>query len=164
MSKWCVVATRQARERLASTQLKNQNFSAYFPEISKTSLKGGRHIVHRRPLFPGYVFVEYESEVGRWRSINGTLGVKYLLMQNEKPSLLPEGFIELLRGNMNEDGTIAQYRFLMAGDNAAIVTGPFANQVGKLLSVDDKGRVAILLELLSSKRPVKTRIENLMPA
>ena len=164
MSKWCVVATRQARERLAFTQLQNQNFSVFCPEINRTVRKGGRQVVHRRPLFSGYVFVEFESEVGRWRTINGTFGVKHLLMQNEKPSLLPVGFVELLRGNTNEDGTIARHRFLTPGDNAAIVKGPLANQVGKLLSVDDKGRVAILLELLSSNRSVKTRIENLIPA
>lgn len=163
MSKWCVVATRQARERLASTQLANQNFSVFMPEINKMGYRAGRQVELRAPLFPGYVFIEFENNVARWRSVNGTLGVRTLISQNEKPSLLPEGFIETMKANLNNDGTIARHRFLQPGDMAAVLAGPLANQIGKLLEIDAKGRVEILLQLLSSKRSVKTRIENLMP-
>ncbi len=163
MSKWCVVATKQARERLASTQLENQNFSVFMPETKKVGLRAGRQVEQRAPLFPGYVFVEFEDSVARWRAVNGTLGVRALISHNEKPSLLPEGFVETMKANINNDGTIARHRFLEPGDMAAVLAGPLANQIGKLLEIDTKGRVEILLQLLSSKRPVKTRIENLIP-
>lgn len=159
-----MVATRQAKERLACTQMNNQGISAFLPLIKRTAVLGARRSIVRKPLFPGYIFVEYVESASRWRSINSTLGVKYILMQNEKPSVLPEGFVEFLLDNRSEDGVIEQHRFLKAGDQAAIAMGPFANKVGKLLDVDSKGRAAILLSLLSSTKPVITRIENLVPA
>jgi len=161
--KWSVVATKPARERLACTQLKNQGFEVFFPEIRKIILRGGLERALRKPLFPGYLFVAYEEDATRWRSINGTLGVKNLLMQSQKPGVLPSGFVEALQENCSDDGLVAQYRFLSVGDKASIASGAFATHIGKLLEVDAKGRVAILLNLLASERRVVTRLENLTP-
>lgn len=134
------------------------------PEVKSTTFRAGRRRQRRVSLFPGYVFIEFENQPARWRAVNGTLGVKYLMMQNEKPALLPESIVETLRANLDEDGTVARHRFLAPGDKAAVIIGPLANQIGKLLEIDANGRVKILLELLSSKRAVNTRIENLIPA
>ncbi len=44
------------------------------------------------------------------------------------------------------------------------MSGPFAGHVGKLAKLDDRGRVRVLLELLSTEVPVETKITNLLPA
>jgi len=77
---------------------------------------------------------------------------------------LPIGFVEHLRDMSDDDGKISFETGLGIGDKVVLLGGPFAERIGTILSLDGKGRVKLLLELLSSQVPVETRADNLMPA
>ena len=105
----------------------------------------------RRPLFSGYVFVRLDPEVVRWRSINGTMGVMHILTSNGGPQPLRNGFIDALRAR-EVDGVIAvppaHYEI---GEAVEVQDGPFASQIGTILSADRSGRVRLLMELLGGE-------------
>ena len=67
---WYVAQTLHHREKLAELQLKPE-VPDFFPRFRKTV----RHARQLRnviaPVFPGYIFVSFNSERDRWRSING---------------------------------------------------------------------------------------------
>lgn len=76
---WYVAQTLHHREKLAELHLNAQGFRTFFPCFRKTV----RHARQLRnviaPVFPGYIFVNFNRERDRWRSINGTLGVARLI-------------------------------------------------------------------------------------
>jgi transcriptional antiterminator RfaH len=149
---------------LALEQLRNQAFDAWLP-LRKSSIRHARRVMTRTaPLFPSYLFVRMDVRAVRWQAINSTLGVKRLLCQNDRPVALPGGFVESLRAAVAADGTVNFMPMLKPGDRVEITAGPFARKIGELLKLDDRGRVAVLLELFSTRVPVRTTVSNLLPA
>jgi transcription antitermination factor NusG len=52
---------------------------------------------------------------------------------------------------------------LTLGQDVRFLTGPFAEKIGRLVSLDEAGRVAVLLEILGSERQIAVAPETLMP-
>lgn len=161
---WYVVATKPARERIAEHHLRNQAFHVFLPVCKKTVRHARKVSTRDAPLFPGYLFIRLDPRNVRWRSVNGTIGVKSIISQNERPVPLPTGFVEALMSEVAEDGTFDYRPRLRVGDKVELLSGPFARQVGELSKLDDRGRVAVLLNILSMAVPVRTTAENLLPA
>ena len=161
---WFVVMSQPARERLASIQLRNQELECFLPLRWKTIRNHRRIASVLAPLFPGYLFVRLGEAAAAWRAVNGTLGVRRLVMSGDRPLAAPEGFVEALIRAVGPDGAISFRAELRVGDRVSVLTGPFADRIGELVDMDDRGRVAVLLELLSTRVPVRTSVANLMPA
>ena len=100
------------------------------------------------PLFPRYIFVILDRSRDRWRSINGTLGVDRLLMQGGEPQPVPHGVVENFVDSADAEGNIDFHYQLREGQTLRVMAGPFADLVGQLEWLDDKGRVRVLLELM----------------
>lgn len=161
--RWYVVATKPGRDGLAVEQLRNQSFEVFQPR-RKTTVRHARKLLTRSaPLFPGYLFVRMDVGSVRWRAINGTMGVKYLLSQDETPAPLPTGFVETLIDCSDHEGVVTFARQLKPGDSVTLMSGPFAKQVGELIGMDDRGRVEILMRFVSAVS-IKTSQDNLLPA
>jgi transcriptional antiterminator RfaH len=71
---------------------------------------------------------------------------------SDRPTPLPAGVIETLQRQENTQGLI-EYAgsSLKPGDSVVVLSGPFANQLGRCSNVSDDERVAILLDLLGRK-------------
>jgi len=148
---WYVVATKPNAENLAVTNLQRQEFETYLPKIAVRRSHAGQVKTVFRPLFPSYVFVRLDPDRARWRSINGTLGVRYILANDGRPQSLRGGFVEALQAH-ETDGVIALPSDEFApGDDVEILGGPLASQIGRILSADRAGRVRLLLELLGGE-------------
>ena len=106
-------------------------------------------------LFPRYVFIRLDLQRDRWRSVNGTIGMAYLLAAMETPCPVPVGFVEALQEMAGADDVVVREPDLAPGEAVRIVAGPLAGGVGELLRLDARGRVEMLLELLSGKVRLK---------
>ena len=148
---WYVVATKPNCEYKALANLQRQDFDSYLPCILVRRSHARRLHIVRRPLFSGYVFVQLDPEVARWRSINGTMGVTHILTSDGRPQPLRNGFIDALRAR-EADGVIAlppaHYEI---GEKVEVRDGPFTSQIGTILSADRSGRVRLLMELLGGE-------------
>jgi transcriptional antiterminator RfaH len=105
----------------------------------------------RRPLFSGYVFVRLNPEIARWRSINGTMGVTHILTNNGRPQPLRNGFIDTLRAHEADGVVVVPPAHYEIGEAVEVQGGPFASQIGKILSADRSARVRLLMELLGGE-------------
>lgn len=161
---WFVAKTRPAREHVALINLKNQSIEAFLPFRRSTRRGKGRMVATSTPLFPGYIFVALPDDAAVIRSVNGTLGIAYLITANEKPSPLPRGFVETMLAATGPDGVVSHGLALKPGDRVEFCQGAFARQFGRILSMDDKGRVAVLMDLLSMRVQVRASVELLLPA
>ena len=69
-------------------------------------------------------------------------------MQGGEPQPVPHGVVESLVDSADVEGNIDFHYQLREGQALKVIAGPFADLVGQLEWLDDKGRVRVLLELL----------------
>jgi len=108
------------------------------------------------------LFTIIDRSRDRWRSVNGTFGVERLLMCAGEPQAVPPGLVESLVGAADEDGVVHFDYRLYEGQNIRITSGPFADLIGRLERLDDRGRVGVLLELLGG--PVRVELPKTLVA
>jgi transcription elongation factor/antiterminator RfaH len=161
---WYVFVAQTHKEMLAVQQLRAQSFDVLLPMHMKTVSHARKRVTKPVPLFPGYGFVGLDLQRDSWRSINGTRGVKYIISQRERPIQVPEEVISSLKYLEDESGLVSFETCFKPDDRVRFVAGPFYGLIGKLSKVDHKGRVEILLDILSSQVQVKTHARNLQPA
>jgi transcription elongation factor/antiterminator RfaH len=148
--RWYVVHTQPRRELFAAQQLANQGFRAFVPRHWKSRRHARRVETISAPLFPRYIFTVLDQGRDRWRSVNGTLGVDRLLMCAGEPQAVPEGLVEGLILAADADGNVRFDMNLREGQIIKIMAGPFADMVGTLEKLDDRGRVRVLLEIMGA--------------
>ena len=155
--RWYVAHTRQNAEQRAVFNLTRQGFSAYLPQYRKRRRHARKVDTVLSPLFPRYVFVGMDPEVARWRSVNGTFGVQYLVCRGDEPAPVPDGFVEELMTHEDTDGAVIpvppQFN---RGDRVRILDGAMADQVGYIEQMADEERVFLLLDMLG--REVRIRV------
>ncbi|MEJ1158843.1 transcription termination/antitermination protein NusG [Prosthecomicrobium sp. N25] len=163
-TRWYVAATLPHKEAVAEVNLARQGFRTFLPRITATRRHARRFEQIRAPLFPRYVFVELDTGRQRWRSVNGTIGVTSLIMEGEGPKPVLGGVVESLIASADDGGLIRFRSGLQEGDRVRLVSGPFADALGVLQSLDGKGRVKLLLDVLNGGFRVTSTLDALIPA
>lgn len=134
----------RARENLA-----RQGFRTFMPERSETRRRSDRLVGVRRPLFPGYLFVQVEPEMRPWRSINATLGVSRLVaFGGERPHEVPAHLIAGLMARTDAGGHWRAAEDLEVGTAVRIISGPFADILARIDAIPETGRIYALLEIM----------------
>ena len=154
--RWYVVHTRPQAEARAREHLANQGFEAWLPEFLKKRRHARRTETVRRPLFPRYLFVRFDLDAERWRSVLGTAGVMHLV-GGDPPTPIADAVIEAIRARQDEDGLVpvSPALSLQAGDTVRIAEGPLADLEGIFLDIDETDRIAILLKLMGRELRVR---------
>ena len=146
---WYVVQTQPNRENSAVANLERQGFDVWLPCYERIVRHARVTKRVRRPLFPGYLFINLDLETARWRSINGTFGVKNIIGHGPTPSIVNKEFIIALKASESLDGFVdIDNDNLKLGQEVEILCGPMAGKIGKLLSLDAGNRVTVLLQML----------------
>jgi transcriptional antiterminator RfaH len=162
--RWYVASTAQHLEGRALVNLQAQGFATYLPRRTKTIKHARQFRTIEGPLFPGYLFVAFDLSRESWRAINGTFGIRSLIMSGERPAPVPVGVVEALMAMQDSLGRISFASNLQLGKEVRLLAGPFAEMVGQLVACDDAGRVQVLLNLLGTQVHVRTKAEMLIPA
>ncbi|HEX2448772.1 MAG TPA: transcription termination/antitermination NusG family protein [Methyloceanibacter sp.] len=152
--RWYVVRTQPHREAQAARQLENQAFRVFLPRFFKSRRQARKFETVLAPLFPRYLFIVLDLRRDRWRSVNGTFGVDRLLMRAGEPEPVPRGLVEQLAFAANANSAVRFSLGLKEGQTVRLTAGPFAELMGKIESLDDQGRVRILLEIMGGTVPV----------
>lgn len=115
-----------------------------------------------RCLFPGYVFLFFDIATTRWRSINGTRGVKRLLW-GESPSPLPVGVGERLHISNPLSDPDSVMATMLIGQNVEVGQGLWTGQMGRVSS-SAGSRVKVLLYLLGGDIELDLHARDVIPA
>lgn len=164
---WYVAQTQSQGETKAEANLIQQGFEVYLPRYSRTARHARRVNIVRAPLFPNYVFVRFDAEAQRWRTINSTVGVKRLVGHDGAPARIAENILEELKQHEKADGflsMIAPKARFKAGDSIRMLNGAFDSCRGIFQACTDSERVEILLEMLGRKVRVVTDARLIEPA
>lgn len=161
-ARWYAVAAKPGRELGAVHHLERQGFQTFTPSIVKTVRHARRRTERRVALFPGYLFVRFDIESCAWRSINGTLDVRSLVMAGETPLPAPRGLVESFIELSDKAGLMQTA--LECGQRVEILSGPFASWVGTVERLDGRGRVFVLLRLMNGESALAMDRASLWPA
>ena len=146
---WYAVQTQPNRENLAVSHLERQGFDVWLPRIERIIRHARQTKRVRRPLFPGYLFINLDLKTARWRAINGTVGVSHIVSFGQMPSAVDSAFMAALKATENMNGLVENKSdSLKLGQEVEILSGPMAGKIGKLLRLDPGNRVTVLLQML----------------
>jgi transcription elongation factor/antiterminator RfaH len=162
--RWYVARTLPNREAGAASQLAAQGFRVFLPRIARTVRHARKMRQVRAPAFPAYLFVAFDLNRDRWRSVNGTFGVARLVGADELPMPVPRGVVEAILGTVDETGVCRFDQGFATGQRVRVISGPFAEQLGELVRLDGAGRVRVLLEIMGGRIPAIVRSSDLVTA
>jgi transcription antitermination factor NusG len=161
--RWFVARVHPNRENSAQFNLDRLGFRSFAPRVRRTVRHARKSRIVMAPLFPGYVFLILDLSRDRWRSVNGTFGVASLVMGVEQPMPVPSGVVEALVISENS-GLVRLDHDLEIGQRVRIVSGPFAEALCRLVHLDDRGRVRVLLELMGTEVTAQLDRARVAPA
>ncbi|MDW8371349.1 MAG: transcription termination/antitermination NusG family protein [Geminicoccaceae bacterium] len=161
--RWYCVMTQPRREAWAFENLARQGFRGWLPLLTRTVRHARRVRTVKSALFPRYGFLALDLGRDRWRSVNGTLGVVGLLMDEDRPRPVPPGVVEQLQALADAEGAVRYGLEVVPGQRVRVLTGPLADRLAIVTRLDEKGRVALLLEILGAERSVILDREAVLP-
>jgi transcriptional antiterminator RfaH len=166
MKDWFAVRTQPRNELKASEHLARQGFEVLFPRYMKRRSHARKVDFVPAPLFPCYLFIEFDVSDPCWRVVRSTRGVIDLVRNGVSPVRLPTGIIDEIRARQGEDGFVQLNNNLnlARGARIRIDAGPFADYEAIFEAQRDHERVVALLSLLGRKVVVELPMEAITPA
>jgi transcriptional antiterminator RfaH len=159
---WFVVQLKPNSETIAKRNLLQQGIHIFAPFEELTIRKASKLINTCKTLFPGYLFVSFDPEIVRWRTVNSTFGVSRLVsLAEDKPTQVPLDLIVGLMQRCDPSGMLLSPRFLHSGDLVRVTNGPFAQFIGTVEHAGSNERIWILLDILGKDTRVTIRSEDL---
>jgi transcriptional antiterminator RfaH len=157
--RWYVAKTHPNGEQKALFHLRRQGFDVYLPRYLRRISHARRISWQPRPLFPTYLFVALTGSDQRWRAINSTVGVAHLICDERGPVPVPTGIVEGIRADEDDRGLVLTGRKVPfeRGAEVQIMSGAFAEHIGRFEGATDDERVVILLDLMG--RAVRTKVK-----
>ena len=158
LRRWYVAKTHPNGEQKAQFHLRRQGFDVYLPRYLRRISHARRISWQPRPLFPTYLFVAMSGPDQRWRAINSTVGVAHLICDERGPVPVPPGIVESLCAEEDDSGLVMTGRKIPfeKGAEVQIMSGAFADHIGRFDGATDDQRVVILLDLMG--RQVKAKL------
>ena len=148
--RWFAARVHPNRENSAQFNLDRLGFRSFAPRVTRTVRHAHKLRNVLAPLFPGYIFLILDLSRDRWRAVNSTFGVASLIMGGEQPMPVPCGVVEALVITENS-GLVRLDNDLEIGQKLRISSGPFADALCRLVHLDGRGRVRVLLELMGTE-------------
>lgn len=162
MLEWYAVFTKPRGENQALNALLAKNVEVYLPTIRVRPVNPRAR--HTQPFFPRYLFVRADLETVGLSTINWTPGVTSVVTAGGRAVPVPVTLIDTLRkrlANLEPPPEAAPVPFRQ-GEPVVIAQGPLQgiNAVFDA-SLDGKGRVRVLVEILQRQVAVDLDLEHL---
>ena len=146
---WYLAQLKPGGFERAITNLHRQVFLTFMPARDTSIRRNGKLVTVRKPLFPGYLFIQVLPDRQNWRAINNTYGVARLVsLSGGRPTPVPAEIIATLHARTDESGILGPPEDLQAGDRVRIISGPFAERLAEIDAVEPGDRVFILMDLM----------------
>jgi transcriptional antiterminator RfaH len=154
---WYVVYSKPHKEEQAQFHLRMKNLDVFFPRLDLVRVAEKRKRII--PLFPNYFFVRIHLPT-EFHYVSWSPGVKRIVSFGERPIPLDDRVVSFLKQQTDTEGVIRAHSQLRPGQEVEIRGGPFDGLIAVIQDPPDaKGRVKILLRLLSRQISVKLGVE-----
>ena len=158
---WFLAQFKPNSHKIAHRNLVQQGFETFLPLHEETTRVRGKFTVRKRPLFPGYLFVAFDVKQGHWRAVNSTYGITRIVSLGNNPTPVPFGLVSQLMLRCNEGDELLSQKCLQPGDQVAITTGPFADVITTIETVEPDRRVWVLLDIMGRQTRAALKSDQL---
>jgi transcriptional antiterminator RfaH len=155
MKKWYLLKTKPRQEKIALTNLKNQNYHAYCPYATINN----KIVV----LFPGYLFIYLDETFDNWGPIRSTKGILNFVRFGLNYAKISNKIIDFIKEN--EFNTSQKLKYLndfKTGDKVQITEGVFKNCVAIFKSFKSDERVILLMNLMGQQQTINIKKKSLI--
>jgi transcriptional antiterminator RfaH len=154
---WYVIYSKPHKEEQAQFHLGLKGVETFFPRLHLPGpLEKKKRLV---PLFPSYLFARIHLPT-EYHYVIWAPGVKKIVCFSDTPAPIEDTVISFLQQNADDHGVIQARSQLRRGQEIEVTGGPFNGLWGIIQDPPDaKGRIRILLKLLSRQITVKLGVE-----
>lgn len=169
MASWHIALIEPQAERLAASALRARDYEVYYPSFPKEIHKSYGHTrTVMRPMFPGYMFVnQHYQGWGRLKDAPGIRVSHSLLMINGNYAVVPS--IEFQRMLYAEQALCHQIveankpHKYEVGEIVRIKDGGLAQFIAEIETLDDDGRIGLLMSIFGRSSRIHTTAAHLEP-
>ncbi len=164
---WYVVNTYSGHEnkvkeklemRASSMDMEDYIFRVVVPEQKEVEVKDGKEKEKVTKMFPGYILVEMIMTDEAWFIVRNTPGVTGFIGSSgkgAKPFPLTPMEVDKILGNMGIS-RLEIGNSLNEGDTVKVISGPFANMMGKVKTIDmENQKLEVALDLFGQETIVE---------
>lgn len=141
--RWYLIQCKPRQDFRALENLLFQGYECLLSTHNIERLRNGQWTSQREPLFPGYLFIELDTELDNWMPIRSTRGVSQIVRFGGVPLPIPDKIIHRLR-NRNS----ALENEINPGDKVLVDWGGNTDIEAVFLAKDGSERVLLLLDIL----------------
>ena len=146
----------------ANENLRKQKFETFMPfkYISIRHARQTREI--KKPIFPGYIFINLGLNFKEWRKINSTFGVYRLIsFQKGLPSPVPNELIDGLKARCDKSDILLPMDDLQIGEKVRLASGVFTNFIGEVEQFNSVNSVRLLFKFMGQISRIDVAIRDL---
>jgi transcriptional antiterminator RfaH len=161
---WYAAQLRPNGDALAMTHLQRQGFTPFRPLIWESRRTGQTMASFLRPMFPGYVFVQFDVTQPTWSKIRSTRGITRLIGNDTNgPRKLPTDLILDMKARCASNLPAGPSNAFEPGDQVHVACGPFADFLATVENVDAQQRVWLLIDFMGRSSRISAKPSDLMP-
>lgn len=149
MQAWYLLYCKRGQLQRAQEHLERQAVNCLTPMITLEKIVRGKRTAVSEPLFPNYLFVEFDPEIIHTTTINATRGVSHFVRFGASPATVPEEVIAQLELYPPEGVTDPGTPY--SGDSVVITEGAFEGLQAIFSEPDGEARSMLLLNLLNKQ-------------
>ncbi len=157
---WYAIHSKPRQEERALENLERQGYQTWLPMITIEKVRRGKLTQVVEPMFSRYLFIRLDTEQTNWSPIRSTLGVSKLVSFGNRPAVIHDELIEMLRLMPAREPE----RLFQPGQSVKFVSGPLRGLEGIYQQPDGEVRALVLVDLLSKQHTVVASTQDLIPA
>ncbi len=153
---WVAVQVQSGFEKIVAEGLRQRGYEEFLPLRRSREFRGAKEGVTSRPLFPGYLFCRY-IRCPSYRIVDIPSVIR-MVSFSKIPARIPDHEIEAIRRVVQSGFCTEPCSFVQVGQPVVVRRGALEGTRGRLISVRNRLRLVIGVELLG--RAVAVEIDS----
>ncbi|MFK8258872.1 transcription/translation regulatory transformer protein RfaH [Erwinia sp. AnSW2-5] len=148
MESWYLLYCKRGQLLRAKEHLERQAVHCLSPMIALEKTVRGKRTQVNEPLFPNYLFIEFDPESIHTTTISATRGVSHFVRFGNQPATVPLDVIVALQSPIEP---AVESELPQPGDTVIITEGAFEGLQAIFTEPDGEARSMLLLNLLNKQ-------------
>jgi transcriptional antiterminator RfaH len=149
MESWYLLYCKRGQLLRAKEHLERQEVNCLSPMIALEKIVRGKRTTVSEPLFPNYLFIEFDPEAIHTTTISSTRGVSHFVRFGAMPATVSHDVIEALQTDAPQ--IILDPETPQSGDEVIITDGTFEGLRAIFAEPDGETRSVLLLNMLNKQ-------------